>query len=75
MVPSGSQSQYQTDSAFCFSVAFSAAKSFGMTVMLNASVKTAQQQQHHTGERALRLCGGLSQAAFHCLLLFSALFP
>lgn len=72
MVPSGSQSQYQTDAAFCFSVAFSGVKSLAVTVRLNAHIKTAQQQQH-TGE--LRTCAGLLEAAFHDLLLLSSLFP
>lgn len=71
MVPSGSQSQYQTDAAFCFSVAFSGVKSLAVTVRLNAHIKTAQQQ--HTGE--LRTCAGLLEAAFHDLLLLSSLFP
>lgn len=40
MVSSGSQSQYQTDAAFCFSVAFSGVKSLAVTVMLvNAHIK------------------------------------
>lgn len=52
MVSSGSQSQYQTDSAFSFSVAFSEVKSLGVTVMPNASMKTAQQQQQHAEAEA-----------------------
>lgn len=70
MVPSGSHSQYQTDAAFCFSVAFSGVKSLAVTVMPNAHIKTAQQ---HTGE--LRTCAGLLEAAFHDLFLLSSLFP
>lgn len=70
MVPSGSQSQYQTDAAFCFSVAFSGVKSLAVTMRLNAHIKTAQQ--HHTG--VLRTCAGLLEAALHDLLLLSSLF-